>query len=157
MARETILILDTDRNITWTLKTLLESEHYLVVIADSAERATRNFSEFQVSGFITEYWIENVPTVKAIQKLKEVFPESYVMMITDKETKEDEYEEIMRLGVDDFFLKPVPIKKILLHLQKGLRYRNLLVEKDRLEKEMASLRSERKEIAIPQGEEALRP
>jgi two-component system, NtrC family, nitrogen regulation response regulator NtrX len=157
MARETILILDTDRNITWTLKTLLESEHYPVVIADSVERATRNFSEFRVSGFITEYWIENVPTVKAIQKLKEVFPESYVMMITDKDMEEDEYEEIMRLGVDDFFLKPMPIKKILLHLQKGLRHGNLLVEKDRLEKEMASLRSERKEIAIPQGEEALRP
>ncbi len=157
MARETILILDADKNITWTLKTLLESEQYPVVIADSVERATRNFSEFRVSGFITEYWIGNVPTVGAVQKLKELFPESYVMMITDKEMTEDEYEEIMRLGVDDFFLKPMPMKKIFLHLQKGLRHRSLLAEKGRLEKEMALLRSKQKEIAVSQREDALGP
>jgi len=135
MARETILILDTDKNITWTLKTLLENEGYPVVVADSVERATRDFLEFQVSGFITEYWIQNEQTLEVIRKLKEMCPESYVLMITDKEIKDDEYEEIMRVGVDDYFLKPMPIKKILLHLRKGLGYRNLFIEKSRLEKE----------------------
>ena len=136
MAKETISILDTDKNIIWTLKTLLESEGHPVIILDSVERALRDFSEFQVSGLITEYWIQNLRTLGAIRKLKELWPESYVMMITHKEIDEDEYEEIMQTGVDDYFLKPMTIKRILLHLRKGLRYRNLLIEKNRLEKEM---------------------
>ncbi len=134
MAKETILILDTDKSITWTLKTLLESEDYPVLIADSVERAIKNFSEFEVSGFITEYRIGNLKTLKAIRKLKEIFPENYVMMVTDKEMNEDEYEEIMEAGVDDCFLKPMPIKKLLLHLKKGLRHRNVALKKSRLEK-----------------------
>jgi hypothetical protein len=33
----------------------------------------------------------------------------------------------------------MPMKKILLHLRKGLRYRGLLIEKARIEREMAAL------------------
>lgn len=130
MAKETILILDANSNITWTLKNLLESEEYPVIVATSIERALKDFSEFRVSGVITEYRIEDVPTIGAIRKLKDMFPETYVMMLTDKEMKEDEYEEIMQAGVDDYFLKPIPIRKIVLHLQKGLKNRSLLIEKN---------------------------
>ena len=84
MAKETILILDTDKHVTWTFKTLLESEEYPVIIADTIERAIKDFSEFQVSGFITEFRIENVRTLEAIRRLKETFPETYVMMVTDE-------------------------------------------------------------------------
>ena len=141
MAKETILILDTDKHVTWTFKTLLEREEYPVIIADTIERALDNFSEFQVSGVITEFRIENVRTLEAIRRLKEIFPETYVMMVTDEATKEEEYTEIFNAGVDDFFLKPISIKKILLHLEKGLRYRSLLIEKNRLEREIAIFHS----------------
>jgi DNA-binding NtrC family response regulator len=130
MAKETILILDANSNIAWTLKNLLEGEEYPVVVATTIGRALKDFSEFRVSGVITEYRIEDVPTIGAIRKLKDLYPETYVMMLTDKEMKEDEYEEMMRAGVDDYFLKPIPIRKILLHLQKGLKYRRLLIEKN---------------------------
>jgi len=56
-----------------------------------------------------------------------------VMMMTDVEVTEDDYAEILRCGVDDFFYKPVSITKILLHLEKGLKYRNRLIEKKHLE------------------------
>ena len=156
MAKETILILDTDKNITWTLKNLLEKEDYPVVIADTVESALKNFSEFQVAGIITEYWIENVLTLEAIRKLKKTVPETYVMMITNQETGEDEYEEIIQAGVDDYFLKPMPIKKILLHLQKGLRYRGLLVEKNKLEREKISHPSQEGEMNVPKIEKTVR-
>ncbi len=139
MTKETILILDKDKNITWALKTLLESENYPVVVVDTIDRAMKDFSEFQVSGFITEYRIENVRTLETIRKLKGMFPEAYVMMVTDNDMMEVEYEKAIEAGVDDFFLKPMPIKKILLHLRKGLRYRGLLIEKARIEREMAAL------------------
>jgi DNA-binding response OmpR family regulator len=57
-------------------------------------------------------------------------------MLTDKELDEEEYEEIIDAGVDDYFLKPLSGEKILLHLRKGLRQRNISLQKKRLEQEL---------------------
>jgi len=138
MVKETILILDTDKNVAWTLKTLLENEEYPVIVADTIERALKNLSEFQVAALITEYRIENVFTLDAIRDLKERSSEPYVMMITNEEVEEEEYGKILEARVDDFFVKPLSIRKILLHLQKGLRHRRLVLEKNRLEKVVAT-------------------
>ena len=43
------------------------------------------------------------------------------MMLTNNEVDERQYEEIIRAGVDDYFLKPVSFNRILLHLEKGLK------------------------------------
>jgi hypothetical protein len=129
MPNETILILDNESHSRWTLKALLESEHYLVVAVDTIERALRNFSEFEISGFITEYWINRHSTVETIKELKVRFPESYVMILTDKEMKETEYEELMTAGVDDCFSKPFSSRKILLHLEKGLKRRRDILQR----------------------------
>ena len=112
---ETILILDKEPHIQWTLKTFLESEKYVVTAANTLNGALRNFSEFKVSGLITEYWINDSCTLETIKELKRMFPEAYVMMLTNNDVKESEYEEIMNSGVDDYFLKPYSFKKILLH------------------------------------------
>lgn len=136
MSKETVLILDKEYQVQWALKTLLESEKYVVIAVDTVERALKNFSEFEISALITEYWIEHSLTLETIRKLKSMFPEVYVMMLTNGEVKENEYEKIIEAGVEDYFLKPISSKKILLHLRKGLRQRNLLLEKKRLEQEL---------------------
>ncbi len=133
MARDTILILDVDRHITWALKTLLEGEGYSAMIAETTEEALRESSRFQVSGLLTEYRIHDHLTIDTVRKLNETLPGIYVMMMTDVEVTEDDYREILGCGVDDFFYKPVSITKILLHLEKGLRYRELLAERVGLE------------------------
>jgi DNA-binding response OmpR family regulator len=139
MSKETILILERDKHVAWTLKTFLECERYEVIVTDSIERFLKDFSENRVSGLITEYRLDDITTLSAIQTLKKQSYETYVMMVTDTEVKEDTYREILNAGVDDFFLKPLSIEKILLHLKKGLNTRNLLVEKRRLETEIASI------------------
>lgn len=120
MPRETIMILDDETHSRWTLKALLESERYLVVAVDSVERALRDFSEFRIEGFITEYWVGGDPTTGVIREAKTRFPGCYVMILTDKDLKEKDYEELLGAGVDDFFSKPVSSRKILLHLERGL-------------------------------------
>jgi DNA-binding NtrC family response regulator len=142
MPKETILILDKESNIQWTVKTLLENEKYIVIGVNSIDRALQNFSEFEVSGLITEYRIDQNQTLDTIKSVKSRFPETYVMMITDDDLKEDEYEEIMDAGVDDCFLKPIPVKKILLHLRKGLRQRTICLQKRRIEEQLARLEKE---------------
>jgi len=136
MLKETIIILDQESHTQWALKTLLESEEYNIIPVDTIEKALKNFSEYEVSGLITEYWINDSSTLETIRGFKKVFPEAYVMILTNGEMKEDEYEEIINAGTDDFFLKPLPIKKILLHLRKGLKQRQNLLQKRRLADEL---------------------
>jgi DNA-binding response OmpR family regulator len=144
MSRETIVILDPESNTQWPLKKFLENEDYNVISVSTIENARKKFSEFEVSGLITEYWIKHSSTLETIRGFKEAFPEAYVMLLTNGEIKENEYEEILNAGVDDFFLKPFPIKKILLHLRKGLRQRQNLLQKKRLADELKRLSPIRK-------------
>jgi DNA-binding response OmpR family regulator len=140
MAKDTILILDKEFHTQWTLKTILESEKYIVLAMDTMERALQNFKEFEISGLITEYRIDHTNTPEIIRDLKKGFPELYVMMLTYENLGEKEYKKIMSAGIDDFFLKPISSEKILIHLKKGLRQRKILLQKIRLEQKLKEMR-----------------
>ncbi len=155
MAKETILILDNEFHIQWILKTLLENERYIVVSVDTIERAKQNFREFEVSGLITEYRIHHSKTIEIIRELKRISPELYVMMLTNEDVKEMEYETIMEAGIDDFFLKPFSSEKTLLHLKKGLRQRKIFLQKRRIENELNQIKMKKKISDITQAEENL--
>lgn len=53
VAKDTILILDKESHIQWTLKTILEGEKYFVLPVDTLERALQDFEEFEVAGLVT--------------------------------------------------------------------------------------------------------
>lgn len=153
MSKETILILERELHTQWTLKTLLETEKYIVLAVDTIERAIQNFQEFEVSGLIAEYRIDYTPTPEIIRELKKDFPELYVMMVTYENLEEKEYMRVMSSGIDDFFLKPVSAEKILIHLKKGLRQRRILLQKRRLEKKLNEIKTNRsgQEVAFGVG------
>ena len=155
MAKETILILDKESHTQWTLKTILESEKYIVLAVDTIERALQNFQEFEVSSLITEYRIDNAHTSEIIRELKKNFPELYVMMLTYENLEEKEYKKIMSAGIDDFFLKPISSEKILIHLRKGLRQRKILIQKRRLEQRLNHIRADRNDREVGFDEERL--
>ena len=150
MSKETILILDKEFHTQWTLKTILESEKYIVLAVDTIERALQNFQEFEVSGLITEYQIDHANTPEIIRELKKNFPELYVMMLTHENLEEKEYKRIISAGIDDFFLKPISSEKILIHLKKGLRQRKMLLQKKRLEQRLNHIKTDRnfREVAL---------
>ncbi len=152
MSKDTILILDKEFHTQWTLKTVLESEKYIVLAVDAIERALQSFREFEVSGLITEYRIDHFATIEMVRELKKSFPELYVMMITHENLEEKEYRRVMSSGIDDFFLKPVSVEKILIHLKKGLRQRKIFLQKKRLEERLNQIRPNRNIQEAADGE-----
>lgn len=118
---KTILILDDEVPVSWALKSILGMENYQVFTASTLEEAGRIFHEEALSALITEYRLDRDYTVETIKKIKETLPGLYVMMLTNNEVDELEYEKIIHAGVDDYFLKPVSFNRILLHLEKGLK------------------------------------
>jgi len=156
MPKETILILDKDFHTQWTLRTILESERYIVLAVDTIERALTNFQEFEVSGLITEDQINHSNVTEIIRELKKDFPELYVMMLTAENLEEREYKKIMNAGIDDLFLKPISTEKILIHLKKGLRHRKVLLQKKRLEQRLSEMRTSRniQEVTLSRDSQA---
>jgi len=150
MSKDTILILDDEFNTQWTLKTILENEKYIVLAVNTIERTLQGFKEFEVSGLIAEYRIDQMHTLEVIRELKKNFPELYVLMLTHENLEEGEYKRIMGVGIDDFFLKPISSEKILIHLKKGLRQRKILLQKKRLEQRLNQIKTNRnfREVAL---------
>ncbi len=136
MSKEAVVILDREFHSQWTLKTLLEAEKYNVSAVSTKDKALKIFSEFEVSALITEYWLDQSNCLDILPGLKQRWPGLYVMMLTDADVLETEYEQIIQAGVDDFFLKPVSPRKLLIHLEKGLKQRRMLLERDRLEQRL---------------------
>jgi two-component system KDP operon response regulator KdpE len=155
MSKETILILDNEKYIRWTLKKLLETEEYSILSSDSIATVTSIFSEHKVACLITEYRINDFCTLELVRGLKEKFPEIYVMMLTSKELSEENYKEILNAGVDDLFKKPFAPQKIFLHLNKGLKQRNIFLQKRQLEQELDRIDAGRCKNTISSREESL--
>lgn len=117
----TVLILDNETPISWALKSMLGIENYQVYTASTLDEARAFSNDPNLSALITEHRLDQYRTVEMIKSLKGTRPELYVMMLTNDEVDEQEYEHIIRAGVDDYFLKPVSFNRILLHLEKGLK------------------------------------
>jgi PleD family two-component response regulator len=69
-----------------------------------------------------------------IQWMKKRAPETYIIIITNASVDDMTYEKLFTIGVDDFILKPYSPKRILVHVNKGLKQRDLVNNLQRLEK-----------------------
>ena len=96
MSKDTILILDDDFHILWTLKTFLAAEGYTVKTVDTVEKFLKISAVNKISTFLIEYRVQGSKTLEAIQQAKEFSPEAYVMMITNNQVGEEEYQQIIK-------------------------------------------------------------
>lgn len=152
MAKEVVLIFDQDPHTRWILKTLLEAEHYIVIAHGEIERLKENFKEFEICGLILEYRPGQNDLIDLVQNLKKGFPEPYILMLSQVEVSDLDYKRILSAGVDDFFLKPFSSEKILLHLQKGLKHRKLVLQKRQMEKKLMKMKLKTKTIQLSHRE-----
>jgi len=137
MEKELVLVLDEEAHIQWTLKTFLVNEKYNVIPVSTTRLAVQYFSELEVAGLITEYWVQGSCVLETVRELKKKLPETYVMVLTNYNVDESEYRKITDAGIDDFFSKPVSSERILFHLRNGLRRRRISIEKRRFEEALA--------------------
>jgi DNA-binding response OmpR family regulator len=68
-----------------------------------------------------------------IQWLKHQSPETYIIMVTHAEIDKTTYEALFEIGLDDLIFKPCPPERILVHIRKGIRQRDLILRKQEAE------------------------
>ncbi len=118
-----ILLLEGKRNILWPSKTFLEERGYDVHTARSRREAIDQIGHHNFSALITEYIVEGATTLNFVRQVKSNNPGTYVLLLTNVGLDRKAHEDVIAAGVDDYLIKPFPLEKILVHLEKGMRER----------------------------------
>src|SRR4030042_3183676 len=133
MSENWILLIDPFRNLVNAYRVILEGQGYFVETAKNLNEAIQKLSVRPYSVILTEYFPPFEETYLMIQKVKQTHPETSVIMITNAIIDEASYEKLFDAGLDDIVFKPYSPGKIIVHLKKGLRLRDLILRKQELE------------------------
>jgi diguanylate cyclase (GGDEF)-like protein len=128
-----VLLIDPSKDIINAYRMILELENYGVEVASDLKEAYHQFSIRDYSVIIMEYFPPYEDTCQIIRWMKQSRPEIYIVMVTQNTIDEIDYEKLFGMGLDDLILKPYSAEKILVHIQKGLRQRELILKKQELE------------------------
>jgi PleD family two-component response regulator len=129
-----ILLLDPFKNLLNAYRMILEEEEYFVETAVNLKEAYQLFGKRQYSVIITEYCPPFEATDEMIEWVKKNTPETYIIIVTNASIDEAIYEKLFTIGVDDFIPKPYSPERILVHIKKGLKQRDLILRLQELER-----------------------
>jgi len=135
MSDNSILLLDPYKSLLTTYRTILEGQDYLVETALNLDEAFQKCSLQQYTVFITEYISPFEDICRMIQWLKHQSPVTYIIMVTHADIDKTTYEALFEIGLDDLIFKPYPPDRILVHIRKGIRQRDLILRKQETEKQ----------------------
>ena len=134
MSPNKILLIDPFKNLLNAYRMILEEERYLVETAFNLKDAYQLLIKRQYSVIITEYTPPFETTDYMIQWVKKNTPEVYIIIVTNASVDEKTYEKLFAIGVDDFILKPYSPERVLVHVKKGLKQRDLIINLKKLER-----------------------
>lgn len=134
MTSDWILLLDPFKNLLNAYRMILEEEKYLVETALNLTEAYQLFGKRQYSVVITEYCPPFEATDDMIQWVKKNVPATYLIIVTNASIDEKIYDNLFTIGVDDLILKPYSPERILVHVKKGLKQRELILRLQKLER-----------------------
>jgi PleD family two-component response regulator len=134
MTENWILLIDPFKNLLNAYRIILEEEEYLVETALNLKEAYELLRRKQYSVIITEYCPPFDTTDYMIQWVKKNNPGTYIIIVTNAIVDEETYKKLFTIGVDDFILKPYSPERILVHVKKGLKQRELIIKMRELER-----------------------
>lgn len=127
-----ILIVEDEKSMREVLKILLEGENHEVTTASDGIEGLACIEKDIFDLVITDMKMPKSDGFQVLKKIKEISPDTIVIMITAFGTK-DSAVEAMKLGAYDYIHKPFNIDEIRLIVRKAL-------EKKRLSEELSILK-----------------
>ena len=106
MTENSILLIDDERILLEAVSDDLKESGYKVTTAISGEEGLKSFEMIQHDLVIIDLKMENMDGLEVSRKIKELNPETPVMILTGYGSMETAIEAL-RLDLDDYVLKPV--------------------------------------------------
>ena len=128
---KTILVVDDEKDIRTSLAGILEDEGYQVGTAASGAEALECARQDLPDLVLLDIWMPGMDGLETLEKLKNLFPQITVVMISGHGTIETAVRTT-KLGAFDFIEKPLSLDKVLITVANALRMRELTVENEEL-------------------------
>ena len=128
---KTILVVDDEKDIRTSLTGILEDEGYQVGTAASGAEALECARQDLPDLVLLDIWMPGMDGLETLEKLKNLFPQITVVMISGHGTIETAVRTT-KLGAFDFIEKPLSLDKVLITVANALRMRELTVENEEL-------------------------
>ena len=119
-----ILIVDDEKSIRLSLTDELEDDGYVVSTAANGEEAFKILAEKDFDLIITDLVMEGIDGIEVLRKAKALDPVLSVLILTGYGNLETAIAAL-RLGADDYLLKPCEIDELLLRVKRGLEKREM--------------------------------
>ncbi len=132
-----ILVVDDEQGMRDFLSIMLKKEGYDVVAAENGEHALKAIHAEIYDLVITDVKMPKVDGIEVLRTVKEISPETVVIVITAFATT-DTAVQAMKLGAYDYITKPFKVDEIKLIIQKALEKRHLRKENLLLRREIAA-------------------
>ena len=119
-----ILIVDDEEVIREMLKTLLQREGYSV---NTAENGAAGIDQIRKKFFniaIVDIKLTDMSGMEVMHKIREVHPETIVLMVTAFATTETAIKAL-EAGVYDYIIKPFDVNRIKLIIKRGVEEQRL--------------------------------
>lgn len=119
MGSATVLVVDDEKKIRDLVRSYLENEGFAVLVADSGQRALETFGRVQPDLVILDLMLPDISgeeVARAVRELSSV----PIIMLTAKSSEDDRVAGL-RLGADDYLIKPFSPRELVARVQAVLR------------------------------------
>jgi two-component system, NtrC family, response regulator HydG len=123
----TILVVEDDPAVGESLRLLLRKRGYAVLLAPHGREGLSVFRQETVDLVVTDLVMPKMDGLQLLQKLKELRPETEVIVITAQGTVERAVQA-MKLGAFDFIEKPINPRVISLVVERALEKQDLVLQ-----------------------------
>lgn len=118
--RETILIVDDDREIREALEKLLKQEGYHVLLSADAQGAYQQLAEAKVDVILLDVMLPGEDGFETCRKIRQESRDYPIIMITAKDQEIDRVVGL-EIGADDYVVKPFSSRELLARIKAVLR------------------------------------
>ena len=132
---KSVLVVDDEEGIRRSLIGVLEDEGLSVEAVASGEECLSVFEKQVFSCVLLDVWLPGIDGIETLKKLRELYPETAVIMISGHANIETAVRAT-RLGALDFIEKPLQIDRTLLSIRNALRQRQLEADNQRLREQI---------------------
>jgi signal transduction histidine kinase len=121
-AHTTILVIDDEESILNLVSIILSNRGYTVATACDSKTGLELIDSLNPSLVLLDYMMPLVDGLETLKKIRQEYPDTYVIMFTGKGSEEIAVE-LMKAGASDYILKPFSNQNLVERLENVLKIR----------------------------------